>query len=1822
MEKLSYDYMEMFRGILSDFPGQLEHLRREVKWAKTLRKQDRIVWFLRWLRIAVYDGIALTLHGDSDPARRELSSKYARLMAAEMQRIGWSDRDMLYISLHSAKDSIVHFLGIPSPAIQNLVWGRQTPAQLLGSFEEAENDWKGADSDRALAPHEDDQVALRFPNGWAWWLLGRGYCPEEAKAMGHCGNVAGRDLPGQRILSLRRPVKGPGGREAWEPHLTFILHIAHKALGEMKGRGNEKPAARYHPYIAALLESPVVEEIWGGGYLPENNFSMADLPRDVQEGLVQKKPALMTFRMRLAKEGAQGPSEELVRDITWKLSMGADDWSPRLRAFRIGTWKSAIDFAGQFGTEETRQVIQLALDGEGIPTSSDMGEDEYVLEALRALSPDNLKRVVDYTRWTDPKALEWWAKNRGNPDTPEGIAQMIGRMDLPNIRTNLYSCWYRGMKNGTVFQLLHACCNEIEKLNPVTPASTELAWGDPSPRAVQTYTRSPDRLLLATPLWETVPLEFAAAVADDEEKDPREMPYRYEEWSGLELKAPPDGWGDFSKRTVNEEARFFFHTGDGIPEQLASLDIAKVAYDYMEMFRGFLADFPRFQPTVTNTISWCKRVLRKRDRITWWLRQMRLFWYNLVADKASAWRYAPATNWPATEVPADNTAMIALADKYQALFDREVRSLGPLGLADRSNYLDLGMFANSNQSTMEHLLSLPVPEIQNLVWERQTKQELFRTLLNYETKWKEESKGVLRPRPGDRPVITFGDGWAWWLLDRGYCEEEARAMGHCGNVNGQNRPYERILSLRKSVRRGGTEYYEPHLTFILDTRDSSLGEMKGKGNNKPAPQYHPYILRLLESDIVSKVKGGGYLPEHNFRLGDLSEEQREELAQRKPSMAAFYIRLKREGPSPALIADIGSALQVGGWDPDLQGYVIRQWENMSSLAEDIGNDTAKWIAKVVGGGEFNRHDSPDFEYGDRSEAMKMALGACSDKTLDLVVRCLAYKYPTNLVEWLEHNNTDYSGQATGFMERGFGDSQARKWLSKLNLKIDGVLGDDDDIIDFIEFASLDDEESTLLNAWTDATQSGTEIDMNRDFEHAANDLLGTEFPWGTMLRRKGKYFWDDPIYEFMPLAKAIEVADSGEDSASSYMEANGRDDSEEFRLKVDEPYYGYNGWDESAADERISEGFSFKEEPEPEPPKKARRPRKPRAPKPKKVMSALGDIAGKSALGGMKLAYDYMEMFRGLLQDFPGRKETIDGEIAWCKRVLKKRDRITWWLRWFRLFEYHGIRHNPMYYWSKYSTTEVEEQLPQNITPAIRERLAALSRKYDKAYTDEMHRLGWTDFRGGHYPDSTRHTVEHYLSLPVPEIQGLVWERQQPYELFMLLMGLEEKWKERTKGVVAPHEGDKPVLTFGGGWAWWLLDRGYCEDEARAMGHCGNVAGQYDDDQRILSLRQSVRRGSEEFYEPHLTFILHTGDNSLGEMKGKGNAKPTARYHPYIVKLLESGLVDRVRGGGYLPEHNFSMTDLPQAEQDRLVALKPSLMSFAYRLGKEGITKGLLSDLSRVLSPMEEGKPYPVKDWYMPKRRGFLINSYTLKEFTEEFGDEESQDAADVLEGRTAISTGIGGGEGYWAGWGGTGGVDPLEDTLSAIGMTTLMMAEKYYRGLSKELLPDTHLVCTYDQARRTSTGPVAGILSFISQNRLLAESNSITEAWKRGRNAGIKASMLKELDSALDSILDRRLEDGTIFYRLDPARWNSDIEHILPLEEAVAIADQGQTFEDFFEGWDQSVWTPVIEFEVPPQGWPGWDAQAAELALREHYSSGQEEEGKKPKPRGRRKAR
>jgi len=136
-------------------------------------------------------------------------------------------------------------------------------------------------------------------------------------------------------------------------------------------------------------------------------------------------------------------------------------------------------------------------------------------------------------------------------------------------------------------------------------------------------------------------------------------------------------------------------------------------------------------------------------------------------------------------------------------------------------------------------------------------------------------------------VVELPDGWKWVLLSAAYCSKEGKAMGHCGNV-GPN-ANDQVMSLREPADEG---HWTPHLTFIWN--NGELGEMKGRKNAKPSKKYHNFIVTLLQQDMITTVRGGGYKPQNNFHLADLDIKTQLMLYVNKPSLFAV------EGASPAL----------------------------------------------------------------------------------------------------------------------------------------------------------------------------------------------------------------------------------------------------------------------------------------------------------------------------------------------------------------------------------------------------------------------------------------------------------------------------------------------------------------------------------------------------------------------------------------------------------------------------------------------------------------------------------------------------------------------------------------------------------------------------------------------------------------------------------------------------------------------------------------------------------------------------------------------------------
>jgi hypothetical protein len=315
--------------------------------------------------------------------------------------------------------------------------------------------------------------------------------------------------------------------------------------------------------------------------------------------------------------------------------------------------------------------------------------------------------------------------------------------------------------------------------------------------------------------------------------------------------------------------------------EVIAVFVAEAAYD-----SKILAMKNRY-PDAAQAIDWAKIHLKKQDRVVWYL--------NLL-------------------------------DQF---------------LATNDNKLFAGKSLEDFQETLLHYIGQTnLGNIQNYQFAKQTADQVFRDLAAIEQKHQEKQQQTQRPagrfnaRQGDKVLLEFPDGSRWVQLNAAYCDREADSGRHCGNVEGQHKKDQRILSYRDKDNR-------VVLTFILEP-DGTLGEMKGVANAKPAERYHPVIMKLLLQPWVKGISGGGYLADSNFSVLDLSEQNLQVIEKQKPQLISTQLAV-----TPFEI------LNAPAWIKNNQNYVavatrkhhaigiliqnpsVRNWDDAIDRDEDL-----------------------------------------------------------------------------------------------------------------------------------------------------------------------------------------------------------------------------------------------------------------------------------------------------------------------------------------------------------------------------------------------------------------------------------------------------------------------------------------------------------------------------------------------------------------------------------------------------------------------------------------------------------------------------------------------------------------------------------------------------------------------------------------------------------------------------------------------------------------------------------------------------------------------
>jgi hypothetical protein len=349
-----------------------------VVWAKEyLKKNDRIVWFLRLARLSLVYSISRTF-------------EHTEFFQAELDafiRSGGDPSDASVVSndvgVARLEMELEHYLSLPIPEIQNTVFDRQSSSEIIRKFRALQQEW--ISTRKSLIPYqlpEGDRVLMSWPNGYAWIYLNRGSCAQEGDAMGHCGNGPS-EKPGDRLLSLRQ-VKQVGAEKFWVPSLTFILH-ADGYLGEMKGRGNEKPADKYHPYIVKLLQDcDLVQGIRGGGYMPSNNFSINDLDSTTRIALSDQKPGLADIKYYYNKWGVDTVLTEKILNTLrdYDLYTSFYGFTPDNEWVIVSKNLPADSVLYQIGSRSTRQLMEYFDIADNHPTATPKDIENFFVTAF------------------------------------------------------------------------------------------------------------------------------------------------------------------------------------------------------------------------------------------------------------------------------------------------------------------------------------------------------------------------------------------------------------------------------------------------------------------------------------------------------------------------------------------------------------------------------------------------------------------------------------------------------------------------------------------------------------------------------------------------------------------------------------------------------------------------------------------------------------------------------------------------------------------------------------------------------------------------------------------------------------------------------------------------------------------------------------------------------------------------------------------------------------------------------------------------------------------------------------------------------------------------------------------------------------------------------------------------------------------------------------------------------------------------------------------------------------------------------------------------
>jgi hypothetical protein len=528
----------------------------------------------------------------------------------------------------------------------------------------------------------------------------------------------------------------------------------------------------------------------------------------------------------------------------------------------------------------------------------------------------------------------------------------------------------------------------------------------------------------------------------------------------------------------------------------------------------------------------------------------------------------------------------------------------------------------------------------------------------------------------------------------------------------------------------------------------------------------------------------------------------------------------------------------------------------------------------------------------------------------------------------------------------------------------------------------------------------------------------------------------------------------------------------------------------------------------------------------------------------------------------------LKAKIQSAMQIFQRSDRITWALRLHK----HAIlvRAREQSVNRLMGNTQISDEYKlqaEQVVAYVNQQEARLIKKSGMPDHELQHAAST-------YPRSIPQ-FEHFLSLPINGIQTYEFGWQQPSTIISEFRKLEQVWQEARKREVShteDYEDIEPIIQFPDGSAWFDLKRSSCGTEGDAMGHCGNTADTKDS-HTVLSYRTPVE-GQEGTWVPRMTFILDKEHGTLGEMKGYANEKPAEKYHPYIIELLKKDYVKGFGSGGYQPENNFSLNDLPEEQAEALKELKPGFRSPIEHYKIEGMTGDLVERISGMIQDVTGEKVT-----YVPEENEFIVDSYkNLDQAVEYLGGDTAEWISGVLEGTTSIDTD------HW------GSIDKyqMSELLDTMPTEILQKISLHIENKYGDEYEDDH---DYNDTNDM-------VLMLDEQDDPIIDEirRAISDGFDRGAENEMSETFYKWIDDLSNDYTARIKHE-----------WNEGGATLRIGEESLAemVSDESDKLYDIeHEGWKYAL--GIDDIEQPQYGFQGYDEETAKERFLDEFDEKQ----------------